>query len=49
MPAPSATTIHHTPCASLGNAVPPRASAGPMIVPEIATPSVVPAWRGGEH
>ena len=45
MPAPSATTIHHTPCAAPENAGPPRVSAGPMMAPEIATPSVVPVCR----
>jgi hypothetical protein len=45
MPAPSAITIHHAPWAAPVNAVPPRASDGPMMVPEIATPSVAPAWR----
>jgi hypothetical protein len=45
MPAPSARMIHHAPRAAPVNAVPPWANAVPMIVPETATPSVVPAWR----
>ncbi len=48
MPRPSPSTIHHTPCAALVNAIPPRATAGPTIVPEIATPRVVPVCRPPE-
>src|SRR5258705_463794 len=48
MAAPSPSTSHHTPCSTLVNAVPPRARAGPTIVPEIATPRVVPVWRPAE-
>src|SRR5690348_6611462 len=48
MPAPRAATVHHTPCAAfvkVVKVVPPWSRAGPMIVPEMATPRVVPAWR----
>ena len=48
MPRPSPSTSHHTPCSALVNAVPPRARADPTIVPEIATPSVVPVCRPAE-
>jgi MerR, DNA binding len=42
MPAPSRRTSHHTACAAVVNAGPPLARAGPTMVPEIATPRVVP-------
>src|SRR2546430_17397840 len=48
MPRPSPSTIHHTPRAALVNTTPPRARAGPTIVPEIATPRVVPVCRPAE-
>src|SRR5215467_9009243 len=48
MPRPSPTIIHHTPCAVLVNAAPPRAKADPTIVPEIATPRAVPVCRPTE-
>ena len=48
MPRPSPSTIHHTPCVALVNATPPRARADPTIVPEIATPRVVPVCRPAE-
>jgi hypothetical protein len=48
MPAPSPSTSHHTPCSALVNAIPPRATADPTIVPDIATPKVVPVCRPEE-
>ena len=48
MPRPSPSTSHHTPCSALVNAVPPWAKADPTIVPEIATPRVVPVCRPAE-
>src|SRR5205823_14729369 len=48
MPAPSPSTTHQTACSALVNAIPPRATADPTIVPEIATPSVVPVCRPAE-
>jgi len=48
MPRPSPSTSHHTPRAAPANAVPPRARADPTIVPEIATPRVVPVCRPAE-
>jgi hypothetical protein len=51
---PSPSTSHHTPCAALVNAVPPRAKADPTIVPEIASGSRgpradQPTGERGEH
>jgi hypothetical protein len=48
MPVPSVSTSHHTPCSALVKAVPPRVSDDPTIVPEMATPRVVPVCRPAE-
>ena len=48
MPRPSPSTIHHTPCAALVNAVAAAGQRRPTIVPAIATPSVVPVCRPAE-
>jgi hypothetical protein len=48
MPRPSSSASHHTPCAAPVNAIPPRPKADATIVPEIATPRVVPVCRPAE-